>query len=139
MEGATGLANTNYEGKAEAAIAALKDTDFVFLHVEATDEAGHDGDIDLKVRAIESLDRRIVRPIIKEVAKWDEPVAIALLPDHATPVELRVHKGEPVPFTIWYKGIVPDEVTVYSEATCADGSYGLLRLGEFIEEFMKVR
>ncbi len=139
VEGATGLANTNYEGKAEAAIAALKDTDFVFLHVEATDEAGHDGDIDLKVRAIESLDRRIVRPIIKEVAKWDEPVAIALLPDHATPVELRVHKGEPVPFTIWYKGIVPDEVTVYSEATCADGSYGLLRLGEFIEEFMKVR
>ncbi len=139
VEGATGLANTNYEGKAAAAIQALKDTDFVFLHIEASDEAGHDGDLDLKIKTIENLDRRIVAPILEEVEKWDEPVAIALLPDHATPVELRVHKGEPVPFTIWYRGIEPDSVTSYSEATCSEGYYGLLRLGEFMQAFMKIK
>ncbi len=138
VEGATGLANTNYEGKAAAALQALKDTDFVFLHIEASDEAGHDGDLELKLKTIENLDRRIVAPILEEVEKWDEPVAIALLPDHATPVELRVHKGEPVPFTIWYKGIDPDSVTSYSEAACAAGSYGLLRLSQFMQAFMNI-
>lgn len=137
VEGATGLADTNYEGKAEAAIAALRKTDFVFLHIEASDEAGHDGDVDLKVKTIENLDHRIVDPILKEIVDWDEPVTVALLPDHATPVELRVHKDEPVPFTIWYKGIAPDGVTSYTETACADGSYGLLRLGEFMQEFMR--
>lgn len=139
VEGATGLANTNYEGKAAAALHALKDADFVFLHIEASDEAGHDGDLDLKLNTIKDLDRRIVAPILEEVEKWDEPVAIALLPDHATPVELRVHKGEPVPFTIWYKGIEPDSVKSYSEAACAEGSYGLLKLGEFMQSFMQIK
>ena len=139
VKGATGLADTNYEGKANAAISALRDSDFVFLHVEASDEAGHDGDLDLKIKTIENLDRRVVGPILEEVSKWDEPVAIALMPDHATPVELRVHKGEPVPFTIWYKGISPDEVSSYSEATCANGAYGLLKLGEFMQEFMNLK
>lgn len=139
VAGATGLADTNYEGKAAAAIAALRDNDFVFLHVEASDEAGHDGDVALKVRTIENLDRRVVAPIMEELSNWDEPVAVALLPDHATPVELRVHKGEPVPFTIWYKGITPDKVKTYSEASCAYGDYGLLKLGEFMQEFMKLR
>lgn len=138
VEGATGLADTNYEGKAAAAISALRDSDFVFLHVEASDEAGHDGDLELKIKTIENLDHRIVQPIIDEVSKWNEPVAIALMPDHATPVELRVHKGEPVPFTIWYKGISSDGVSSYSEATCAKGAYGMLKLGEFMQEFMKL-
>ena len=138
VEGATGLADTNYEGKAEAAIKALKDSDFVFLHVEASDEAGHDGDLDLKIRTIENLDRRTVGPIFEEILKWDEPVAIALMPDHATPVELRVHKGEPVPFTIWYKGIAPDAVNAFSESCCSKGDFGLLKLGGFMQEFMKI-
>lgn len=140
VPGATGLADTNYEGKCEAAIEALRTDDFVFLHVEATDEAGHDGNIDLKVKAIEYLDKRIVDPILNELSKWDEPVAIALLPDHATPVELRVHKAEPVPFTIWHNkgGIEPDGVTAYSEAQCARGAYGTLRLMEFMHTFMNV-
>lgn len=138
VEGATGLANTNYEGKAEAALNALKESDFVFLHVEASDEAGHDGDLNLKLQTIESLDHRIVSPIIEALSQWDEPVAVALLPDHATPVELRVHKGEPVPFTIWHNGITPDVVSAFSESDCAQGGYGLLRLGEFMQEFMKL-
>ncbi|MDE5751555.1 MAG: phosphoglycerate mutase, partial [Duncaniella sp.] len=138
VDGATGLADTNYEGKAAAAIDALRSHDFVFLHIEATDEAGHDGDVDLKVKAIEFLDRRIVRPILDELSAWPEPVAVALLPAHATPVELRVHKGEPVPFAIWYKGISPDSVSAYTEKDCAAGAYGHLGVGEFMREFMKI-
>lgn len=141
VEGATGLANTNYEGKAEAAIKALKDgDDFVFLHVEASDEAGHDGDLELKLKTIEYLDRRIIRPIYETVSTWeDEPVCIAILPDHPTPVEIRTHVGEPVPFIIWYSGITPDSVEYYDEKSCVSGGYGLLRLDEFMKEFMKIR
>ena len=137
VDGATGLYNTNYEGKAQAAIEALRNDDFVFLHVEASDEAGHDGDLDLKLRTIENLDRRIVEPIYNEVKTWDEPVAIAVLPDHPTPVEIRTHVKEPVPFLIYYPGIEPDEVREYDEVSCVRGSYGLLRLQEFMETFMK--
>lgn len=137
VPGATGLADTNYEGKAQAALDALRNDDFVFLHVEATDEAGHDGDVELKRKAIEYLDHRIVGPLIDEIEKWDEPVCVALLPDHATPVESRIHVAEPVPFTIWYRGIEPDSVTTYSESSCAKGAYGLLHLSQFMEEFMK--
>lgn len=139
VEGATGLYTTNYEGKAQAAIEALRTDDFVFLHVEASDEAGHDGDLDLKLLTIENLDHRIVEPIYNEVKRWEEPVCMAILPDHPTPVEVRTHVSEPVPFVFYYKGIEPDEVCLYDEVSCAGGSYGLLRLQEFMREFMKLQ
>ena len=138
VEGATGLADTNYEGKAEAAIHALRTQDFVFLHVEASDEAGHDGDLELKMKTIEYLDQRLITPIYKEVSQWDEPVCIAVLPDHLTPVEKRIHVGEPVPFVIWYPGIESDTVERYDEVACVSGSYGLLRLNEFMETLMRI-
>ena len=138
VPGATGLADTNYEGKAEAAIEALKKDDFVFVHVEATDEAGHDGDLDLKLRAINYLDQRLIRPIVEATEQMSEPVCIAVLPDHPTPVELRIHVNEPVPFLIYYKGIEPDSVQHYDELSCVSGGYGLLRLNEFMKEFMKI-
>ena len=138
VEGATGLADTNYEGKAKAAIEALRTCDFVFLHVEASDEAGHDGDLELKIRTIENLDHRLVEPIYNELKTWDEPVCIAVLPDHPTPVEMRIHVSEPVPFIIYYKGIEPDNVQVYDELSCVDGSYGLLRLQQFMQQFMEI-
>ncbi len=138
VPGATGLADTNYEGKAHAAIEALRTDDFVFLHLEASDEAGHDGDLQLKLQTIEYLDRRIVKPIYEEVSKWDEPVAIAVLPDHPTPVEIRTHVKEPVPFFIWHRGITPDNVQVYDEESCVRGSYGMLHLNEFMNEFMNI-
>ena len=137
VPGATGLANTNYEGKAQAAIEALKTDDFVFVHVEATDEAGHDGDLELKLRAIDYLDKRLIHPILEAIDGMDEPVCVALLPDHPTPVELRVHVSEPVPFVIWHRGIESDDVQHYDEQSCALGSYGLLRLQEFMEAFMR--
>ena len=138
VEGATGLANTNYEGKAEAAIKALETDDFVFVHVEASDEAGHDGDLELKLKTIEYLDKRLITPIYNKVKEMDEPVAIAVLPDHLTPVEMRIHVGQPVPFLFWYKGITPDEVPQYDEVSCVSGSYGLLKLNEFMQNFMKL-
>ena len=139
VPGATGLADTNYEGKAAAAIEALKRDDFVFVHVEATDEAGHDGDLDLKLRAINYLDQRLIRPIVEATEQMDEPVCIAVLPDHPTPVELRIHVNEPVPFLIYYKGIEPDDVQMYDEVSCVSGGYGLLRLQEFMLTFMAVK
>jgi len=138
VPGATGLADTNYEGKAQAAIDALKTDDFVFVHVEATDEAGHDGDLELKLKAIDYLDQRLVKPIYEAVEQMSEPVCIAVLPDHPTPVELRIHVSEPVPFLIYYKGIEPDGVEQYDEVSCVAGGYGLLRLQEFMHEFMKI-
>ena len=138
VNGATGLADTNYEGKAAAAIEALRKYDFVFLHVEASDEAGHDGDLELKVKTIENLDKRIVKPIYEEVKTWDEPVCIAVLPDHPTPVEMRIHVNEPVPFLIWYPGIESDDVERYDEVSCVSGCYGLLRLQQFMQTLMSV-
>ncbi|SEV82566.1 MULTISPECIES: cofactor-independent phosphoglycerate mutase [unclassified Prevotella] len=138
VEGATGLANTNYEGKAQAAIKALEKDDFVFVHVEASDEAGHDGDLELKLKTIEYLDQRLIAPIYKELEKWQEPVCIAVLPDHLTPVEMRIHVGQPVPFLIWHRGIEPDEVQQYDEVSCVSGVYGLLKLDEFMKALMAI-
>lgn len=136
VEGATGLADTNYENKVAAALDCLRQHDFVYLHVEASDEAGHDGDLELKLRTIENLDSRMVGPIYEEVKRWQEPVSIAVLPDHPTPVEIRTHLSEPVPFLIWHPGIEPDSVERYDEVSCAAGSYGLLRLRQFMDTFM---
>ena len=138
VEGATGLADTNYEGKAQAAIEALKRDDFVFVHVEASDEAGHDGDLELKLNTIEYLDQRLIKPIYDEIMTWNEPVAIAVLPDHLTPVEMRIHVGQPVPFLIWYNGIQADDIQQYDEVSCVSGSYGLLKLDEFMHTFMNI-
>ena len=134
VEGATGLYTTNYEGKARAAIEALKTDDFVFLHIEASDEAGHEGDVQLKIKTIEYLDSRIVKPILEELLTWHEPVTIALLPDHPTPCAIRTHTNTPVPFIIYRTDNVPDKVVVYDEFSCQAGSYGLLKGSEFIEE-----
>ena len=139
VKGATGLANTNYEGKAEAAIRALERDDFVFVHVEASDEAGHDGDLELKLKTIEYLDQRLITPIYNEVSKWKEPVCIAVLPDHLTPVEMRIHVGQAVPFLIWHRGIKPDDVQQYDEVSCVDGSYGLLRHAQFMQTLMAIK
>lgn len=139
VEGATGLYTTNYEGKAQAAIDALKTDDFVYLHIEASDEAGHEGDVDLKLKTIEYLDSRALGPIYEEVKNWNEPVAIAVLPDHPTPCELRTHTAEPVPFLIYYPGIEPDSVQCYDEISCREGAYGTMEKDEFMNDFMKIQ
>ncbi len=137
VTGATGLYDTNYEGKAAAALEALKTNDFVYLHIEASDEAGHEGDVDLKVKTIENLDSRAVRIIYEEVQQWDEPVAIGILPDHPTPCSIRTHTAEPVPFIIYKPGITPDRVTVYDEFSVREGRFGILEGDSFIRELLK--
>lgn len=133
VKGATGLYDTNYEGKAYAAIEALKTNDFVYLHIEASDEAGHEGDVMLKVKTIESLDQRAVRIIYEELSKWNEPVAIAILPDHPTPCAIRTHTNKPIPFLIYKPGEKPDKVSRYDEESVKEGKYGILEGNEFIK------
>ena len=137
VEGATGLFDTNYEGKAKAAVKALEDHDFVYLHVEASDEAGHEGDLDLKIRTIEYLDERILKYLMEECSKMTEPVTIALLPDHPTPWKLRTHTREAVPFVIYCPGETPDSVERYDEMAAKQGSYGELHGKQFMQMFLK--
>lgn len=137
VEGATGLYDTNYEGKAKATIDALRTNDFVYLHVEASDEAGHEGDVELKVKTIEYLDQRIVKYILEEIKDFDQPVSIAILPDHPTPCAIRTHTYDPVPFTIYSPTKEPDKVEVYDEFSVKEGSLGLLKGDEFIRTFLE--
>lgn len=137
VEGATGLYDTNYENKVSAAIHTLRTDDFVYLHIEASDEAGHEGDVALKLRTIEDLDARVIGPIYEEVKNWDEPVAIAVLPDHPTPCKLRTHTSDPVPFFIYHPGIIPDEVSSFDEQSVKRGVYGLLKEDEFMSAFLR--
>jgi len=99
--GATGTLHTNYKGKAEAALEALKTRDFVYLHVEAPDECAHQGNVGDKILAIEYIDQKILGPVIAELNSRGEDYSILLLPDHATPIELRTHSSEPVPFAYY--------------------------------------
>ena len=137
VEGATGLYDTNYEGKTKAALDALRKVDFVFLHIEASDEAGHEGDVDLKVKTIEYLDRRVVKTVLETIADWDEPVTVALLPDHPTPCALRTHTRDAVPFVIYRPGDEPDAVQVYDEQSCVGGAFGMLKGVQFMQQLIR--
>jgi 2,3-bisphosphoglycerate-independent phosphoglycerate mutase len=134
VEGATGLFDTNYEGKAAAAITALKKVDFVFLHVEAADEAGHEGDKDLKKRVVEDFDQRLLKPLWEGIQAMNGEVSLALLPDHPTPCELRTHTSDPVPFFIIKPGQTPDDVKTFDEFSVKNGSLGILKDGEVLEK-----
>jgi 2,3-bisphosphoglycerate-independent phosphoglycerate mutase len=100
VPGATGWIDTNYVGKAEHALFALKTKDFVYLHVEAPDEAGHTGDIKNKLKAIEDFDEFIVGNIVHGMKQFGE-YRILVLPDHPTPIEIRTHSADPVPFVLY--------------------------------------
>jgi len=136
VDGATGLYDTNYEGKAKATIEALKDHDLVYLHVEASDEAGHEGNVELKTKTIEYLDHRIVKYLIEETAKMDEPVTFAVLPDHPTPCATKIHTRDAVPFIIYRPGETPDNAQFYDEFEVENGSYGILQGNEFMKALL---
>ena len=136
VKGATGLYDTNYEGKAQAALEALKTNDFVYLHVEASDEAGHGGDVNLKIQTIENLDKRAIGILFEELQKWEEPVTIAVLPDHPTPCAVRTHTNTPIPFVIYKPGQQPDLVTRFDEYAVQEGKYSILEKDEFIKELL---
>ncbi len=136
VDGATGLYDTNYEGKAQATIEALKDHDLVYLHVEASDEAGHEGDVELKTKTISYLDQRIVKYLVEETEKMEELVTIAVLPDHPTPCATKIHTRDAVPFIIYRPGETPDDTQFYDEFEVTKGSYGLLNGDEFMKALL---
>lgn len=122
VPGATGYYDTNYAGKAKAALKSLKKHDFVFVHVEAADEAGHNGDLRQKITAIENFDKHVVGTVVDGVKAQE--VRILVIPDHPTPVARRTHTADPVPFLIWGKGIAPDAVNSFGETQARES--GLL-------------
>lgn len=130
VPGATGLYNTNYEGKADAALEALRRVDFVYVHVEAPDEAGHDGNLELKIKTIEDLDARLVGRLLAGLDL--NGTVVAVLPDHPTPVEKRIHVRDAVPFAIRAPGQSPDAVQRFDEPSCAQGSFGTIHGDAFI-------
>ncbi|GAG71848.1 unnamed protein product [marine sediment metagenome] len=135
VKGATGLYNTNYEGKADASLAALEKYDLVFVHVEASDEAGHEGNVNLKIKTIEYFDQRLVGRVLGGI---HEKVRIALLPDHLTPIAVRTHVADPVPFLIYDPEKRGDEVREFNESSCGKGSLGLLEGDRFIKRVLGI-
>jgi 2,3-bisphosphoglycerate-independent phosphoglycerate mutase len=133
VPGATGLYDTNYEGKAEFALRALEDNDLVFVHVEAPDEAGHSRDYELKVKTIEDLDKRLIRHILNGLK---DECCIAVLPDHPTPIKIGTHTRDPVPFTIYAPFMESDGVKKFDESSVQKGKFGLIGGESFMPLFL---
>ena len=124
--------DTNYEGKAEACLQALENYDLVYVHVEAADEAGHGQDVELKIRCIEDLDRRLVGRVLDGLEERNVAAVVAVLPDHATPIAHGTHVRDPVPVAIWDPRRTPDQVERFDEESVKTGDLGHLRGAEFI-------
>lgn len=131
----TAFIDTNYEGKIEAAFKSLKHgADFAYVHVEATDEAGHMGDLETKIKAIELFDKKIVGYALKRIESFDDDFRIAVLPDHPTPIKLKTHTKDPVPFAI-YDSTKTSGIGSYNEKSCANGIFieeGYKFIGNFL-------
>ncbi len=144
VPGATGYYDTNYKGKAEYAIESLKKKDFVFVHVEAPDEAGHNGDVREKIKAIENFDRLVVGTVLNyfkkgppygEAGKKD--FRILVTSDHATPVSIKTHARDPIFFAVYGKGITKDEVKAFNEKAALKASIRLNEGFKIIERLIK--
>ncbi len=133
VEGATGLYDTNYTGKADAAIEAMKEHDYLFLHIEAPDEAGHEGNAKLKIKTIEDIDKYVVARVLDYALNSGEPVSVAFLPDHPTPCEKRTHTRSLVPFAIYKSGQKPDGVKEFNEYSVQEGGLGSIYGTEFMK------
>ena len=139
VPGATGTIDTDYQGKVEAGLSALVRLDLIYLHVEAPDEASHEGDLEQKVRAIELFDRMVVGPVLQGLDRWGDEWRVLMLPDHATPISMRTHARDPVPFVLAGKGIEPDGVRRFSEEAARKGGFGLVEAAELIKIMIKGR
>jgi 2,3-bisphosphoglycerate-independent phosphoglycerate mutase len=138
VEGATGLFNTNYEGKADAALKALEEVDFVYIHVEAADEAGHEKNAALKIQCIEDLDKRLIQRVLDGLERKGWESTVAVLPDHPTPVSSGNHTRDPVPVAIRAPRMKSDSVVRFDEESVKNGSLGLMTGAQFIEAFFSI-
>ena len=139
VEGATGNVHTNYDGKAEATINAFKEgTELVYVHVEGPDECGHRAEIDNKVKAIELIDQKILLPVYEYLKNCGEPFKIMILPDHPTPIRIRTHSIDPVPFLIYSSEKEVNGISTFDEFTArATNLYipnGYTLMGDLIEK-----
>jgi len=134
VPGATGYYDTSYENKAKFGLKALEDHDLVFIHVEAPDEAGHAGDIERKIEAIENLDRRLIKKILDELK---DEYAISILADHPTPIKERVHVPDPVPFAIYSTKGRRDDVENFDELSAGEGAFGILEGHKFMDKLLR--
>lgn len=136
VPGATGYFDTDYHAKARYALKGLKNNDIIFIHVEAPDEAGHAGDIEEKIRAIESIDSKIVGKLLDELPQFND-YALSILPDHATPINVKTHTNDPVPYAMMSTNNIGDEVRFYDEFSAKGGSMDIRPGHEFINSFIK--
>ena len=137
VEGATGYVDTNYAGKAEAAIKALDDYDLVFVHIEAPDEAGHSGSPEQKKLAVEQIDKLIVAPVLEALQQY-ESWRILVMPDHPTPIQSRAHSAEPVPFAMAGDGIKGVINKPFSEKNSVSSGFRVIKGHEMMEYFLKI-
>ncbi|MEO0069324.1 MAG: cofactor-independent phosphoglycerate mutase [candidate division WOR-3 bacterium] len=136
VPGATGLIDTNYEGKADACLEALKDHDFIYLHLEAPDEAGHSRDVQQKIKAIELFDSRLVSRVMKGLEEKEIAVTVAVLTDHPTPVSKGNHTHGMVPVAIYNPKLIPDSVERFDEYSVRNGGLGELHGDQFIKTLL---
>jgi len=134
VEGANGYYDTNYLGKAEAALEALETCDFVFIHIEATDEAGHNQDLRMKIACLERIDKLVVGTVVERLK--DKDFRILITPDHPTPISLRTHTDEPVPFLISGSGIEKDDSSSYSEKEAQNSSLYFAKGVDLLKYFL---
>ena len=136
VPGATGYYDTDYCGKAKNALETLEDHDLVFIHVEAPDEAGHAGDLEEKMLAIERIDHRIVGKLLDELPSFNN-YSIAILPDHPTPLSLKTHTSDPIPYSMCSTDSSSDDIMRYDEYSASKGSMGIKPGHEFIKSFIQ--
>jgi len=119
VEGATGYIDTNFDGKAQACVDALKDHDFVYVHIEAPDECGHRHEIENKVKALEIIDEKVIKVVLDALEQYDD-YKIMILPDHATPLALKTHVSDPIPFLIYQKSKAKEtDLEIFDEENAA--------------------
>ena len=135
VPGATGYYDTDYCGKAKHTLQALEDHDLVFVHVEAPDEAGHAGDVKEKIKAIERIDSKILRKFLDNLPGFDD-YSISILPDHITPISVKTHTRDPVPYAMFSTRGSKDDVESYDELSAKNGSKGLIAGYKFMENFL---
>jgi len=137
VPGITGYFDTNYQGKAEYALKALDDHDFVLVHVEPTDEAGHMGDVKKKIQAIEDTDRLVVGTLLEGLKRRNEPFAIMVVPDHPTSTALKTHIDDPVPFAIYATNMKKGWVSAYTESAVRNSPARFEQGFELMSFFLK--
>lgn len=139
VEGADGTLETNYEGKASAAVKAVTEdgSDFVYIHVEAPDEMGHQGSVERKVKAIEYLDGRVIGPVYEQMKKTGEDFRLLVMPDHPTPIRTRTHSSDPVPYMLYDSTAEQDHEWDYNEKEAKESGHYLDEGYTLIREFLK--